>query len=160
MVINPFIHIGHCFTCSSSLYHSPCMSKIHSIPLLFEGSLVVNNGDICAGGSLIAVHFGDHLWSGDHLRSGIVCGTVQYSTRGRQVWAQNNDFGAGLAGGLNQRFSFVCCTVIHWKLLFFTPLYTSLFSLCTAGPSSVLSAVLSVSVVNTNFFLPLSLCLL
>ena len=154
MVIYPFIHIGHCFACSSSQYHSPSMSKIHSIPLLFEGSLVVNNGDICGGGSLIAVHFGDHL------QSGIICGTVQYSTRSRQVWAQKNDFGAWLAGGLNQRFSFVCGTVIHWKLLSFTPLYTYLFSLCIAGPSSVLSAVLVASVVNKNFFVPFSLCLL
>ena len=34
-------------------------------------------GIICDRGSF-EVHFGDHLRPGDHLRSGIICGTVQY----------------------------------------------------------------------------------
>ena len=34
--------------------------------------------DHCGSGSF-AVQFGDHFWSGDHLRSGIICGAVQFS---------------------------------------------------------------------------------
>ena len=34
-------------------------------------------GIICGSGSF-AVQFGDHFRSGDHLRSGIICGAVQY----------------------------------------------------------------------------------
>ena len=139
MVIYPFIHIGHCFVCSSSQYHSPSMSKIHSIPVLFEGSLVVNNGDICGGGSLFCSPFWESfvVWGSLILWSGIICGTVQYSTRGRQVWARNNDFGAGLADGLNQRFSFVCGTVIHWKLLPSTPHFSFLSLHCWTQLCSV-----------------------
>ena len=33
-------------------------------------------GIICGSGSF-AVQFGDHFRSGDHLRSGIICGAVQ-----------------------------------------------------------------------------------
>ena len=36
------------------------------------------SGIICGSGSF-AVKFGDHFRSGDHLRSGIICGAVQYS---------------------------------------------------------------------------------
>ena len=35
-------------------------------------------GNICGRGSF-AVHFGDYLQSGDHLRSGIICGTAHES---------------------------------------------------------------------------------
>ena len=34
------------------------------------------SGIICGSGSF-AVQFGDHFRSGDHLRSGIICGAVQ-----------------------------------------------------------------------------------
>ena len=36
------------------------------------------SGIICGSGSF-AVQFGDHFRSGDHLRSGIICGTVNPS---------------------------------------------------------------------------------
>ena len=39
------------------------------------------SGIICGSGSF-AVQFGDHSRSGDHLRSGIICGAVQ----GRFCW--------------------------------------------------------------------------
>ena len=35
------------------------------------------SGIICGSGSF-AVQFGNHFQSGDHLRSGIICGAVQY----------------------------------------------------------------------------------
>ena len=35
-----------------------------------------SSGIICGSGSF-AVQFGDYLRSGDHLRSGIICGAVQ-----------------------------------------------------------------------------------
>ena len=37
-----------------------------------------SDGIICGSGSF-AGQFGDHFWSGDHLRSGIICGAVQNS---------------------------------------------------------------------------------
>ena len=46
--------------------------KPNSMPLTFSG------GIICDSGSF-AVQFGDHFRSGDHLRSGIICGAVQRS---------------------------------------------------------------------------------
>ena len=39
---------------------------------------MVNIGIICDSGSF-AVQFGDHFRSGDHLRSGIICGAVHVS---------------------------------------------------------------------------------
>ena len=39
------------------------------------------SGINCGRGSF-AVHFGDHLRSGDHFRSGIICGAVQIQRTG------------------------------------------------------------------------------
>ena len=52
---------------------NPCHS-------LFSGGdhLRFTSGIICGLGSF-AVQFGDHFRSGDHLRSGIICGAVQMS---------------------------------------------------------------------------------
>ena len=45
--------------------------------LIFCGDhLRSSSGIICGSGSF-AAQFGDHFWSGDHLRSGIICGAVQ-----------------------------------------------------------------------------------
>ena len=59
------------------------------------------SGITCGSGSF-AVQFGDHFRSGDHLRSGIICGAVQlYSVdnnteseriKGRALW----DFGSSV----------------------------------------------------------------
>ena len=51
----------------------------NSMPFLVlrRGSFVVYIGIICGSGSF-AVQFGDHLRSGDHLWSGIICGAVQF----------------------------------------------------------------------------------
>ena len=54
------------------------ISPIKSV-LLFNFSrdhLRSSLGITCGRGSS-AVHFGDHLWSRDHLRFGIICGAVQ-----------------------------------------------------------------------------------
>ena len=52
--------------------------KLESRPFLFffRDHLRSTLGITCGRGSF-AVHFGDHLRSRDHLRSGITCGTVQ-----------------------------------------------------------------------------------
>ena len=51
--------------------------ETNSMPLPRHASF--SDGIICGphGGSF-AVQFGDHFRSGDHLRSGIICGAVQY----------------------------------------------------------------------------------
>ena len=51
--------------------------KLESKPFLFffRGHFRSTLGITCGRGSF-AVHFGDHLRSRDHLRSGITCGTV------------------------------------------------------------------------------------
>ena len=53
--------------------------KLESRPFLFffRDHLRSTLGITCGRGSF-AVHFGDHLRSQDHLRSGITCGTVQF----------------------------------------------------------------------------------
>ena len=52
--------------------------KLESKPFLFffRDHLRSTLGITCGRGSF-AVHFGDHLRSRDHLRLGIICGTVQ-----------------------------------------------------------------------------------
>ena len=47
-------------------------TKIHAIRYFPAG--------IICGSGLFAVQFGDHFRSGDHLRSGIICGAVQPSS--------------------------------------------------------------------------------
>ena len=56
--------------------------KPNSMPFLVfrRGSFAVHIGIICGSGSF-AVQFGDHFQSGDHLRSGIICGTVQFPSK-------------------------------------------------------------------------------
>ena len=51
----------------------------NSIPFLIfrRDHLRSTSGIICNSGSF-AVQFGDHFRSGDHLRSGIICGAAQY----------------------------------------------------------------------------------
>ena len=49
-------------------------TKLHAIP---AGSFAVHTEDICSSRSF-AVQFRDHFRSGDHLRSGIICGAVRY----------------------------------------------------------------------------------
>ena len=63
--------------------------KPNSIPFLIfqRGSFAVHIGIICGSGSF-AVQFGDNFRSGDHLRSGIICGAVQYSVL--QSWLHEN----------------------------------------------------------------------
>ena len=58
--------------------HSSSMPEIHSIPLLFKGSLPSTMGISC-GPRSFPVHFGDHLQSEDHLRLGIIYDTAQIS---------------------------------------------------------------------------------
>ena len=159
MVIYPFIHIGHCFVCSSSQYHSPSMSKIHSIPVLFEGSLVVNNGDICGGGSLFCSPFWESfvVWGSFAVRDHLWYCTV-LNSRQTGFWPGTMILVLGLQMDLTRG---LVLSVVQWYTESSCPLpHTSPFSLYTAGPSSVLSALLSASIVNTNFFLPLSLSLL
>ena len=48
-------------------------------PIFRRDHLRSTSGIICGSGSF-AVQFGDHFWSGDHLRSGIICGAVQRSS--------------------------------------------------------------------------------
>ena len=54
--------------------------KPDSIPFLVfrRDHLRSTSGIICGSGSF-AVQFGDHFRCGDHLRSGIICGAVQFS---------------------------------------------------------------------------------
>ena len=58
--------------------------KLESKPFLFffRDHLRSTLGITCGRGSF-AVHFGDHLRSRDHLRLGIICGTVQYCMDGQ-----------------------------------------------------------------------------
>ena len=60
--------------------------KIHSIPFLLfsRDHLRWTLGITCGRGSF-AVHFGDHLRSRDHLRLGIICGTVHHSN---MLWSR------------------------------------------------------------------------
>ena len=53
-------------------------TSTHAIPYFPAGIICVplTSGMICGSGSF-AVQFGDHFQSGDHLRSGIICGAVQ-----------------------------------------------------------------------------------
>ena len=46
------------------------------------------SGIICGSGSF-AVQFGDHFRSGDHLRSGIICGAVQIPRRHLSDYVNN-----------------------------------------------------------------------
>ena len=50
--------------------------KSKSFLFFFRDHLRSTLGITCGRGSF-AVHFGDHLRSRDHLRLGIICGTVQ-----------------------------------------------------------------------------------
>ena len=50
--------------------------NFHAIPSFHH--LRSTLGIICSSGSFV-VQFGDHFRSGDHLRSGIICGAVQVS---------------------------------------------------------------------------------
>ena len=53
---------------------------IKSIPFLkFSRDHLRSTLGITCGRGLFAVHFGDHLRSRDHLRLGIICGTVLHS---------------------------------------------------------------------------------
>ena len=54
------------------------ISEKKSMPFVFSGGdhLRSTSGIICGSGSF-AVQFGDHFRSGDHLRSGIICGAVR-----------------------------------------------------------------------------------
>ena len=55
------------------------ISPINSIPFLaFSRDHLRSTLRITCGGGSFAVHSGDHLRSRDHLRLGIICGTVQY----------------------------------------------------------------------------------
>ena len=55
------------------------ISPIKSIPFLkFSRDHLRSTLGITCGRGSFAVHFGDHLRSRDHLRLGIICGTVQY----------------------------------------------------------------------------------
>ena len=63
----------HCFTyCSISQHHSPSTPEIYSIPLLFTGSFAVSFGD--------------------HLRSGIICGTVCMFKSGKLKLSDFHDY--------------------------------------------------------------------
>ena len=54
------------------------ISPIKSIPFLkFSRNHLRSTLGITCGRGSFAVHFGDHLRSRDHLRLGIICGTVQ-----------------------------------------------------------------------------------
>ena len=53
--------------------------KSKSFLFFFRDHLRSTLGITCGRGSF-AVHFGDHLRSRDHLRLGIICGTVQLSS--------------------------------------------------------------------------------
>ena len=53
------------------------ISPIKSIPFLSSRDHLRSTLRITCGRGSFAVHFGDHLRSRDHLRSGIICGTVQ-----------------------------------------------------------------------------------
>ena len=58
------------------------ISPIKSIPFLkFSRDHLRSPLGITCGRGSFAVHFGDHLRSRDHLRLGIICGTVQYSRK-------------------------------------------------------------------------------
>ena len=57
------------------------ITPIKSIPFLkFSRDHLWSTLGITCGRGSFAVHFGDHLRSRDHLRLGIICGTVQYSS--------------------------------------------------------------------------------
>ena len=74
-------YLFYCLTCCSSTQHrSSSVAKVHSIPFLnfSRDHLRSKLGIICGRGSF-AVHFGDYLRSGYHLRSGIICSTVHES---------------------------------------------------------------------------------
>ena len=59
--------------------------------LVFGGDhLRSTSGIICGSGSF-AVQFGDHFRSGDHLRSGIICGAVQHLLLGKYPSKGAND---------------------------------------------------------------------
>ena len=56
------------------------ISPIKSIPFLkFSQDHSRSTLGITCGRGLFAVHFGDHLRSPDHLRLGIICGTILHS---------------------------------------------------------------------------------
>ena len=58
------------------------ISPIKSIPLLkFSRDHLRSTLGITCGRGSFAVHFGDHLRTRDHLRLGIICGTVQSNRR-------------------------------------------------------------------------------
>ena len=96
-----------------------------SFLFFFRDHLRSTLGITCGRGSF-AVHFGDHLRSQDHLRLGIICGTVQLYRPPAQLRWPNIVFSARSKGFADARQR----AHKDYKITNMAPIKRGLFVLC------------------------------